>query len=315
MLRIISFFACLLLTIIFGCSSMPKGSAVSDSKGQPTRRIDKIDYPFVDDAQVIGKWKSVDFVETIDDFNPDEKKWNGDLYLKELIILEGGKTFKPWWNWTKGIITHSENKTASKYVIKEIKGSNYMFFEWKSGDYVLRNMTPWFYVLKKEVETEKKQQITVEQSEGDKLEQELERRRNLIINITPEEKINLDNYVGTWKTCAFSEGIGTDKWIGLLFENSTLRYLQFFPNGDLWVTGDWTRQEGWPFNERNVATIKTLHSWDGTDMVHLYGKVDHPEKRDFRLIKQDDKLYFLWLEDTYYVLEKVSDNPEIKVIK
>jgi len=148
--------------------------------------------------------------------------------------------------------------------------------------------------------------------------EELERRRNLIINIIPEEKINLDSYVGTWKTCSFSKGIGTDKWRNdVTFENSTLRYLQLFPNADLWFTGDWTREETWPFDSRNVETVKTLHSWDGVDTVHAYGKVEHPENRDFRLVKQDDKLYFSWHEqsDTYYVLEKVSDNPEIKVIK
>jgi hypothetical protein len=25
-----------------------------------------------------------------------------------------------------------------------------MFFEWKSGDYIIKGKNPWFYVLKKE---------------------------------------------------------------------------------------------------------------------------------------------------------------------
>ena len=116
------------------------------------RIVDKIDYPFVNDPQVIGTWKSVDFVGEIDQFKPGEKQWKGrggDLYLKELIFLPDGKTFKPWWTWTKGLVFHSGDKTASKYIIKNIDGSTYMFFEWKSGDYVFRHRKPSYYVLKK----------------------------------------------------------------------------------------------------------------------------------------------------------------------
>ena len=37
-----------------------------------------------------------------------------------------------------------------EYLIKEIAGSKYMFFEWKSGDYTIRHMKPKYYVLKKD---------------------------------------------------------------------------------------------------------------------------------------------------------------------
>jgi len=47
----------------------------------------------------------------------------------------------------------------------------------------------------------------------------------------------------------------------------------------------------------------------------MHGKVGHPEKRNFQLVKQDDRLYFSWDNDTYYVLEKISDSPEIKLIR
>jgi len=116
------------------------------------RIVDKIDYPFVNDSQVIGTWKSVDFVREMEQFKAGEKQWGGrggDLYLKELIFLPNGKTFKPWWTWTKGLVFHSGSKTASKYTLKDIEGSTYMFFEWKSGDYTIRYMKPFYYVLKK----------------------------------------------------------------------------------------------------------------------------------------------------------------------
>jgi hypothetical protein len=114
----------------------------------PVGTTDNIDLPFVDDPQVIGEWKSVDFVADIADFNPATPSWTGELYLKGLTFRENGKTAKPWWIWTKGYVMHSGDKTASRYEIKEIKGDTYLFFEWKSGDVTISGMKPHYYVLK-----------------------------------------------------------------------------------------------------------------------------------------------------------------------
>ena len=113
------------------------------------RRIDSINVPFVDDPRVEGVWTSVDFVSTIDGFNPQVPSFTGDLYLKGLTFQQNGKTTQPWWTWSKGLLLHSGDKTASRYAIETIQGTTYMFLEWKSGDYVIRNMTPMFYVMKK----------------------------------------------------------------------------------------------------------------------------------------------------------------------
>jgi len=124
--------------------------AMTISAKLPKRRIiDKIDYPFVNDPKLIGKWRSVDFVKQIEDFDPHVKRHRGQLYLKEMSILDKGRTTGPW-TWTKGLIIHPGNKTAAKYHIKEINASTYMFFEWKSGDYSNRRMKPKYYVLRKE---------------------------------------------------------------------------------------------------------------------------------------------------------------------
>ena len=126
---------------------LPETSTV-DANG---RIVDKIDYPFVDDHAVIGRWLSVDFVRDINDFQIDKQQWNGELHLKELIIQPGGKMGKQWTGtWTKGFIFDPEDKTASKYIIKHIADSDYMFFEWKSGDYFIRGRKPAYYVLQKE---------------------------------------------------------------------------------------------------------------------------------------------------------------------
>ena len=115
---------------------------------QNGRTVDRIDYPFVPDQEAIGSWTSVDFVKTIEDFDPAYKSWKGDLYLKGLILYRDGTTSGPW-QWTKGIIVHPVDRTASRYLIKEYNGTKYMFFEWKSNDYSVRHEKPLLYVLKK----------------------------------------------------------------------------------------------------------------------------------------------------------------------
>ncbi len=122
--------------------------------------VDKIDYPFVNDPQLIGTWNSVDFVGEMEQFKVDEQQWKGrggELFLNEMIFEKNGRLISkndkvqrgyPG-TWTKGLVLHSGNKTASKYIIKEIDGSAYMFYEWKSGDYTFRHRKPSYYVLKK----------------------------------------------------------------------------------------------------------------------------------------------------------------------
>ncbi len=126
-------------------ADLPAGSII-DANG---RIVDKIDYPFEDDPCTIGGWRAVDFVKYVDDFTPGVKKWKGDLFLKELFIMESGRT--NWaFSWTKGLLLHQGNRTASEYYIEEIDGAKYMFLEWKSGDYVFRHTKPWYYVLVKD---------------------------------------------------------------------------------------------------------------------------------------------------------------------
>ena len=114
------------------------------------RIADKIDYPFEDDPRVAGTWKSVDFVSDPQEFEPGRKKSGHDPFLEELVFLPKGRTAQPWRTWTKGLVFHSGDRTASQYILKEIDGASYMFFESKNGDYLIRQMKPQWYVLKKE---------------------------------------------------------------------------------------------------------------------------------------------------------------------
>jgi hypothetical protein len=113
------------------------------------RIVDKTDYPFVNDPALIGTWETVDFVSEIDDFRPGVQSWQGSLRLKEVTFFVGGRTSRAW-RWTKGLVIHDGDRTAAKYQVEEIDGSEYMFLEWKSGDYTIRRMKPKYYVLRKE---------------------------------------------------------------------------------------------------------------------------------------------------------------------
>jgi len=121
---------------------------------------DKIDYPFVNDPQVIGKWQAVDLIKNIDDFNPDQKTAQVNLVLNELVFIKEGKTLGSFnagngnlaptaFTWTKGLMLNKWEKTAGIYEVKDINSSTYMFFEWKNGDYTYLHKKPGYFVLKK----------------------------------------------------------------------------------------------------------------------------------------------------------------------
>lgn len=127
-----------------------------------TQIIDGVNCTFVDDQAAIGKWETVDFVEAVEDFTPKAASLQKDFYLLSIKLLPNGQMPQPvavgvtsdettpvnWLTWTKGYIIHHGDKTAGQYMIKEINGVKYMFWEWKTGDYTIRGMKPYYYVLK-----------------------------------------------------------------------------------------------------------------------------------------------------------------------
>lgn len=100
-------------------------------------------------AELIGRWVSIDFVESIERFEPEAKSWHGDLSLKELTFLPEGKTDRLFWTWKDGILHHSGDNTDAKLLIKTILEEEYLFMEWISGDVIHRGKSPKYYVLKK----------------------------------------------------------------------------------------------------------------------------------------------------------------------
>lgn len=108
---------------------------------------DNIDLPFRDDPAIVGRWRSVDFVHSVEDFTPHSAPEGKDFFLKELTFQPHGKTPNPIHSWTKGVLINVADHTAGKYLIKRLDGVEYLFVEWKTGDYVLRDAKPDYYVL------------------------------------------------------------------------------------------------------------------------------------------------------------------------
>jgi len=162
-------------TLMFVDYPSPGGGWVlrqADTHAYTTYEIghwDDIGLPFIDDPAVHGLWTSVDFVSEINEFNPKSPK-APYLWMKTLEFFADGQVQKQEGDenpsrpelkkqlttsrWTKGKLLEAfhegtECTIAPGYIIREINGVDYMFFEWKSGDVVWGKLKPQYYVLKR----------------------------------------------------------------------------------------------------------------------------------------------------------------------
>ena len=120
---------------------------------------DDIDLPFISDDKVIGTWNVVDFVKNIEDFNPDNMNWtNGDLWYVKAEFLPDGVLYNHFigddpvdkMKWTKGLtlLNYNTDTSAPAYEIRNFNGIDYLFIEWKSGDYKWGKLKPHYYVFR-----------------------------------------------------------------------------------------------------------------------------------------------------------------------
>lgn len=120
-------------------------------------RKDDIDIPFKDDRNVLGKWKSVAFVQNKEDFSPESIDSSFEPYFKEIEFLPNGECLSVYGNetisgrdaqeWTNGFVLRKWNNTACAYEIKNLNGTEYLFIEWKSGDYRWGGFQTDYYVF------------------------------------------------------------------------------------------------------------------------------------------------------------------------
>jgi hypothetical protein len=109
----------------------------------------------VDNPNVLGKWACVDFVRNMEDFDPSQRSWGRSFFLTGLDFQNNRQVWFSFSNnsrfkhsWTQGRVDSGEFRPAL-YVVKNISGDMYMFFEWINGDVITRGQKPSYYVLKK----------------------------------------------------------------------------------------------------------------------------------------------------------------------
>ncbi len=260
-----------------------------------SRIIDKTDYPFIDDPIVIGKWESVDFVKKPKDFIPGQRAWKRELYLNSLVFINEGKMLSAVkgvilgptsLSWTKGMILSKNDKTASSYEIENIEGTDYMFYEWKSGDYSFRGMTPKYYVLKK---------VDSNDYSGFKLKRVIEDS----VNYTFE---NDERMSGEWASVDFVENIEDF--------NPNRRY---WP-GDFYLTSMNFNEDGDMSMRMNGKEVShTLITWTRGLVVNRLNKT--ASKCEIREIDGETFMFYQWksgdytyrgMKPFYYVLKKIN---------
>lgn len=114
---------------------------------------ENVNLPFVDDENIIGEWKSVGFVENIEDFDKNAD-YSNDLWLKTIVFNKNGVVERTYFDgkhwddaWTKGKLLDRTKQVASNYAIKTIDNVEFLFMEWKMGNYIYAGIKPSYYVF------------------------------------------------------------------------------------------------------------------------------------------------------------------------
>ncbi len=114
---------------------------------------DNIDLCFVEDNDILGEWYSIAFIDDIDSFSSD--CISDELWLNQITFNSNGTVVRIYndeiWEdkWTKGFLLDSKKSTASAYILKTINKKQYLFVEWKMGNYVYGGAKPSYYVFSK----------------------------------------------------------------------------------------------------------------------------------------------------------------------
>ncbi len=128
------------------------------------RRDEVPDLP-ADDAAVLGVWHVCDLVRTVESFDVKAMcsfiPYEG-LFWRSAEFENGGRIQNGFksddgvaidppdvWRWVNGYVICNPRRTSSRYTIRTIDGTDYLFVEWKSGDYTFNGDIPFWYVFKR----------------------------------------------------------------------------------------------------------------------------------------------------------------------
>lgn len=120
-----------------------------------------------DDSSILGNWKVCGLVRPAEIFDPHDPcpviPYDA-LYWRTAEFLEGGgmrNSFKNQedgslhtdapnvWRWVTGYVICNPRPTTSRYMIRRIENTDYLFVQWKSGDYSFAGDEPYWYVFRR----------------------------------------------------------------------------------------------------------------------------------------------------------------------
>ena len=99
------------------------------------------DGKFVANPKVLGAWKTIDVVQSIDEFTVDKKTDARRARLKGMILRDGGRTGEAQWIWSGDTLMDLSRYEALKMTVKAIGGTDYLFIE--AGGFSTRNKPGW----------------------------------------------------------------------------------------------------------------------------------------------------------------------------
>ena len=114
-------------------------------------RHDDTDIPFVLDNKVVGKWIAVDYVLTPQEFKGEPTYKT--LWLQSVEFVADGRAVRNYggeeWQdrWTEGALIDTQHTTVQHYTFETCNGKEYLFLEWKTGNYVYGGFPPSYYVF------------------------------------------------------------------------------------------------------------------------------------------------------------------------
>lgn len=261
---------------------------------------------FVPDERVFGLWTTIDFVKSVEDFDPSEKSWPGELFLSELIFEDKGDL---WWTnqnggpyrhgWTKGKVDPTHARSA-QYEVRRIGDQNYLFFEWISGDATERNEPPYYYVLTQETTIAAPEPVVIpEPAIEEKLEAD-EPAPPLQAAQTPTiEPLTIaePSVIGQWVAVDYVKIVESFDPDQLQYKkNLLLKAMNFTSSGAVY----------WHFGN---GTVKQT-TFDDTIAQSVTG---HPANFSLKTVKGQDYLFIEWITlsvtkkgqmPCYYVLKR-----------
>lgn len=123
-------------------------SAAAQEVAYSNRIVERIDYFFESDQEVVGHWESIGRVDDMESLNPAKNRYVTSYpELEKIGIMVGGKTDNTDLSWSRSIIINHRLSTINPYKIKTFNGIKYMFIQWKNEDYVYEHIKPFYLVL------------------------------------------------------------------------------------------------------------------------------------------------------------------------